>query len=104
MRPSIGTTMQVHLKRTSRNPLTGAGLVIVFVGLAALFYTAIFFPESLWLAQLGVLVIGAGILLIVISAVTALFVRNVPRWRGMGGRYLEIDFTCNPQVHCGDKF
>ncbi len=95
--------MQVHLKRTSRDPLAGAGLVIVLVGLAALFCAAIFFPEFLWLAKLGVLVIGAGILLIVISAVKAVFVRNVPRWRGMGGRYLEVDFTC-PQVRCGDKF
>ena len=96
--------MQVHLKRTSRDPLTGAGLVIVLVGLAAVFCAAIIFPEFFLLAKLGVWVIGAGILLIVIPAVTALFVRNVPRWRGMGGRYLEIDFTCNPQVHCGDKF
>jgi hypothetical protein len=95
--------MQVHLKRTSRGPLAGAGLVIVLVGLAAVFCGAIFSPEFLWLAKLGVWAIEGGILLIVITAVTALFVRNVPRWRRMGGRYLEVDFTC-PQVHCGDKF
>jgi hypothetical protein len=96
--------MQVHRKRTSRDPLAGAGLVILFVGLAAVFCAAIFFPKFFWLAKLGGWAIGGGILLIVITAVTALFVRNFPRWRLMGGRYLEIDFTCNPQVHCGDKF
>ena len=96
--------MQVHLKRTSRGPLPGAGLIIVLVGLAAVFCGAIFSPEFLWLAKLGVWAIEGGILFIVIRAVTALFVRNVPRWRWMGGRYLEVDFTCNPQVHCGDKF
>jgi hypothetical protein len=96
--------MQVHLKRTSRAPLAGAGLVIVLLGVAAGFCGAIFSPEFLWLAKLGEWAIEGGILLIVITAVTALFVRNVPRWRSMGGRNLEIDFTCNPQVHCGDKF
>lgn len=104
MKPGFGITMQVHLKRTSRDPLAGAGLIIVLLGLAAVFCAAIFFPEFFWLAKLGVWAIGGGILLIVITAVTALLVRNVPRWRRMGGRYLEVDFTCNPQVHCGDKF
>ena len=96
--------MQVHLKRTSRDLLAVAGLMVFLGGLAAVFCGAIFSPEFFWLAKLGVWAIEGGILLIVITAVTALFVRNVPRWRRMGGRYLEVDFTCNPQVHCGDKF
>jgi hypothetical protein len=78
--------------------------MVFLTGLAAVFCGAIFSPEFFWLAKLGVWAIGGGILLIVITTVTALFVRNVPRWRRMGGRYLEVDFTCNPQVHCGDKF
>jgi hypothetical protein len=102
--PGFGITMQVHLKRTSRGPLVGAGLVVFLVGLAAVFCGAIFSPEFVWLAKLGVWAIEGGILLIVITAVTTLVVRNIPRWRRMGGRYLEVDFTCNPQVHCGDKF
>lgn len=96
--------MQVHLKRTSRNLLAVAGLMAFLIGLVAVLCGAIFSPELFWLAKSGMWAIGAGILLIVITAVTALVVRKVPRWRKTGGRYLEVDFTCKSQVHCGDKF
>lgn len=96
--------MQVHLKRTSRDLLAVAGIMVFLAGLAAVFCGAIFSPEFFWLAKLGVWAIGGGILLMIIRALAALFVRNFLRLRRMRGRYLEIDFACNSQVHCGDKF